>query len=298
MAIKTVQISLNGQTYDLLYDESSKTYKKTITAPTTSSFSQPNNKYPMQLKVSDLAGNVVTVDKSHSTFGEKMQLRVLEKTAPIITVTLPNEGAYLTNQSVNFSFDVTDTGSGINKSSIKFMVDSEVISNITKTDITNGVKCTYTKTLQDGPHKIIVEVTDNDGNKSSKTVNFKVDTVPPTLNISSPNDNSYTNKQSISVVGVTNDVTSPAVTVKIKLNEVDQGAITVDSSGNFTKSITLKKGSNKISVTATDKAGKSSTVNRTVFYDPDAPVISKVEISPNPVDAGATFTVTVTATDT
>ena len=298
MAIKTVQLSLNGQTYDLAYDESSGTYKKTITAPTASSFNQPNNKYPMQLKVEDLAGNVVTVNKENETFGSKMQLRVLEKVLPTITVSNPNEGAYLTNQSVNFSFDVVDTGSGINKSSIKFTVDGEVISSVTISPISNGFRCTHTKTLQDGPHKIIVEVTDNDGNKASKTVNFKVDTVPPTLNISSPNDNIYTNNQSLTIVGVTNDVTSPAVTVKIKLNEVDQGNITVDVEGNFTKVVTLKKGVNKIIVTATDKAGKSSTVNRTVTFDDDAPTISAVTITPNPVNAGATFTVTVTATDT
>lgn len=297
MAIKSVQISLNGQTYDIPYDSASGKYKKVITAPTSSSFSQPNNKYPMVLKVSDLAGNVVSVDKDNQTFGNKMQLRVVEKVAPTITVTSPNEGAYLTNQSVNFSFDLVDTGSGINKSSIKVTINSEVISNITINPISNGFRCTYNKTLQDGPHKVVIEVTDNDGNRATKTVNFKVDTVPPTLNISSPNDNTYTNKSNISVIGVTNDVTSPAVTVKIKVNEVDTGVVSVDSSGNFNKSVTLNKGSNKITVTATDKAGKSTVVNRTVIYDADAPVISQIEISPNPVDAGATFTVLVTATD-
>ena len=51
---------------------------------------------------------------------------------------------------------------------------------------------------------------------------------------------------------------------------------------------------NVIVVTATDGAGKTSTVTRNVYCNTIAPVISEVTIEPNPVDAGATYVITVT----
>ena len=52
-----------------------------------------------------------------------------------------------------------------------------------------------------------------------------------------------------------------------------------------------------ITVVATDGAGKSSTVTRTVILDTHAPVFSQVTIAPNPVDAGATYIITVKVND-
>jgi len=81
------------------------------------------------------------------------------------------------------------------------------------------------------------------------------------------------------------------------LNGNDLGAVTVQSSGAFTKAVTWAEGTNTLIVKAMDKAGKVSTVTRTVVYDADAPVVLKVELDKNPVDAGMPFTITVEATD-
>ena len=48
---------------------------------------------------------------------------------------------------------------------------------------------------------------------------------------------------------------------------------------------------------ATDSAGKSTTVTRTVTLDTTPPVIKSVTITPNPVDAGKTFVISVEVTD-
>lgn len=72
--------------------------------------------------------------------------------------------------------------------------------------------------------------------------------------------------------------------------------MTVGSDGAFTKSVTLAKGENTIIVTAKDKAGKSSTVSRSVTYDPDAPVILSIDV-PEECAAGENFTIKVVATD-
>ena len=55
-------------------------------------------------------------------------------------------------------------------------------------------------------------------------------------------------------------------------------------------------GANVIKVTATDAAGKTSSVTRTVTLDTSVPQITAATITPNPVDAGATMVISVTIT--
>ena len=129
------------------------------------------------------------------------------------------------------------------------------------------------------------------------TSTIKVDTVPPSLTVTTPTDELITNTDTLTVSGTTNDATSSPVTVTITLNTVDQGAVTVDGGGAFSKSVTLSEGSNTIVVTATDSAGKASSVTRTVTLDTGAPIFQSVSIAPNPVDAGATYVITVEVTD-
>ena len=97
----------------------------------------------------------------------------------------------------------------------------------------------------------------------------------------------------LNVSGVTNDATSSPVTVTVRLNGVDQGSVSIGGNGSFTKAVTLASGSNTIVVTATDAAGKSSSVTRTVTLDTSVPVVQSASITPNPVDAGATMVIRV-----
>lgn len=297
MAIKSVQFTLNGETYALSLDSSTGKYQKTITAPSTSSYAQTDHVYPMVLEVQDVAGNTVTIDSDDSTYGEQMKLRVKETTAPVISVTSPGADAYLTNSTLSLSIDVTDSGSGVLASSITAELDETSVS-LTKTAITNGYRCTYSGTVADGKHTLVVNAQDNDGNDATdKTVSFTVDTVPPTLDISSPAASLITNKQACTVSGTTNDATSGLAYVKIKLNGTDQGSVTVASDGSFSKDLALVSGDNTISVTATDNAGKTTTITRNVNYDPDAPVIVSIDVSESTVNAGEEFTIIVVATD-
>lgn len=296
MSVKLVTLKINGQLYTIPYDTAIAMYKKAIPAPSKTSWGEVDHKYAMQLDVEDVAGNVTTIDKTHSTFGAKMMLRVLEKTPPVIQITQPSAGAYLGSNSVNVEFTITDADSGVDPNSIKLQIDSgaAISSGITKTPITNGYKCTYIATCQDGSHTIKVDGSDNDGNAATqKTATFTVDTVPPSLNITSPEVALITNQQKLNVAGSTNE----QCTITIKLNNADQGAVQLAADKTFTKQVTLAKGNNVIEIKATDRAGKVTTVTREVTYDPDAPVIVSIDINPNPVGVGDEFIVTVKATD-
>ena len=63
------------------------------------------------------------------------------------------------------------------------------------------------------------------------------------------------------------------------------------------KTLLRPNGTNTITVVATDSAGKSTTVTRTVTLDTAAPVIKSVTLTPNPVDCGKTFVISVEVTD-
>lgn len=302
MSVKTVQAVINGQTHTLTLNTSTGKYEATITAPSKSSYNLEGRYYGVTIRAEDDAGNVTTADATHATLGTSLQLVVKEKVAPVITITAPTAGALIANNKPAITWTVTDADSGVNSNTIGITIDSgsKITSGINKTAISNGYQCTYTPTaaLSDGSHTIKVDASDNDGNAATqKAVTFKVDTVPPTLSVTSPVNNYVTNQASCVVAGTTNDATSSPVTVTIKLNSGAAQSVTVNADGAFTKTVTLAAGANTITIVATDSAGKSTTVTRTVTLDTGAPVIKGITITPNPVDAGKTFIISVEVTD-
>ena len=304
MAVKTVQAIINGVTTTLTLNSSTGKYEATVTAPSTSSYNvNDGHYYPVTIKATDQAGNVTTKNDTDVTLGASLKLKVKEKVAPVITITAPTASARLTNNKPQIAFTVTDADSGVNPDTIKITIGTTVItSGITKTATANGkgFTCTYTPAtaLADGSNTIKVDVSDFDGNAAAqKSVTFIIDTVPPTLSITAPVNNLVTNQAACTVTGTTNDVTSSPCTVTVKLNDGAAQAVSVNADGTFSKALTLVAGSNTITVVSTDSAGTSSTVTRTVTLDQVAPVIRSVTITPNPVDAGKTYVISVEVTD-
>lgn len=300
MAISKVRAQVNGTWHTLTYNSSTRKYEATITAPGSTSFNLSGGYYNVTIEATNTAGTVGMADGSKIT---GLQLVVKEKVAPVITILSPSAGAYVTNSKQPVVFTVVDEagGSGINLSSLVVKQDGTAVAStaIKTSAITNGYSVTYTpaSALSDGSHTVTVNVSDNDGNTATqKTTTYTVDTVPPTLNLSAPSDGLITATASLNVTGTTNDTTSSPVTVKITLNGADQGTVTVSANGAFSKRITLANGSNTIKVTATDAAGKVSSVTRTVTLDTSVPKVVSATITPNPVDAGATMVISVEIT--
>ena len=303
MAVKTVQAIINGVTTTLTLNSSTGKWEATITAPSTSSYNNNDGHYyPVTVKATDEAGNTTTKNDTDATLGASLKLQVKEKVAPIITITYPTASALITNNKPTITWKVTDDDSGVNSGSIKVTIDTgaAITAGIVKTAVTGGYECTYTPTaaLADGSHTIKIDVSDNDGNAATqKSVTFKIDTVPPTLSVTAPVNGLITNKAACTVTGTTNDVTSSPVSVTVKLNSGAAEAVTVGADGAFSKALTLAVGANTITVVATDSAGKSTTVTRTVTLDTTAPTIKSVTLTPNPVDAGKTYVISVEVTD-
>lgn len=297
MAISSVRAKVNGTWYTLTYDSASSSYKATITAPGATSFKQSGGYYNVEVEATNTAGT------KFSTTGSTLaglRLVVKETIAPVITIVSPASGAYVNNNKPSIVCTVVDeaNGSGIDLSTLSVKVGNTEIP-YTTADITNGYTVTATPTtaLTDGSHTITVNVKDNDGNTATqKTSTFKLDTVPPTLNVTAPSNGFITNTAALTVQGVTNDTTSSPVTITMTLNGTEQGAVTVGTNGSFSKAVTLVEGSNTIVVTAKDAAGKTSSVSRTVTLDTTVPKIVSASIAPNPTNTGASVVISVVVT--
>lgn len=300
MAIQTVRAQVNGTWHTLTYNNDNGRWEATITAPGATSHNQPNGYYNVTVEATNTAGTQATAS---GTTMEGLRLVVKETVAPVITIVSPSNGARVTNSNQPVTFTVVDEagGSGVDLDSVVVKLDNVAVSagEVTHSAVTNGYSFTYTPAspMGDGAHTVTVDASDNDGNAAAqKSTTFTVDTVAPSLNVTSPTEGLITNNASLTVTGTTNDVTSSPVTVSITLNDADQGAVTVESSGNFSKAITLASGPNVIVVTSTDQAGKSTSVTRHVTLDTSVPQIVSATITPNPVDAGETMVISVQIT--
>lgn len=280
----TVRVQLNGTWTTLTYNSSSGAYEATLTAPGKTSFNETGGVYVVTAEATNTAGTAVT---------KTANLTVKETVKPVITISSPSNGAYIASNQPNIVFTVTDetNGSGVKIDSLSVKIDGRAItSGITKTAITNGYSVTVTpSTLSDGSHTVTINCSDNDGNRATeKSTTFTVDTVPPVLNVTSPDDGLITNKSTVVVAGTTNDSTSSPVTLTVNGNKVSVG-----SNGSFSTTVTLSEGENTITIEAVDKAGKVSTVTRTVTYDSSTPVIESITITPNPVNTSESMVIRV-----
>jgi len=298
MAIKTVKATINGQTYDLTLNSASGKWEATITAPGKTSYNLAGGYYNVSVEATNEAGTKGSADASTV---DGLKLVVKETVAPVITIVSPTAGAYVANSKQPVVFNITDEtgGSGVDISTLVVKQDGTAVAaaNITHTAISNGYSVTYTPSaaLSDGSHTVTINCKDHDGNAAEeKSTTYTVDTVPPTLNVTSPADDLITAASSVTVAGTTNDATSSPVVITISLNGTDQGTVPVGTGGTFSKVVTLKEGSNTIIVKAKDAAGKESSVTRTVTLDTSVPKITAATITPNPVDTGKTMVISVT----
>jgi hypothetical protein len=111
--------------------------------------------------------------------------------------------------------------------------------------------------LQDGRYYYWVSYLDEIGFESafSPARAFLVDTKPPLIEITQPQEGAETNKKFIHVEGKTDDA------VSIKINDKN---LLPDESGRFSTAITAQKGKNLLTIIARDRSGNESRVERTV----------------------------------
>ena len=260
MAISQIRLKINGTWHTLTYNSSTQRYEGALSL-SASSYGQAGGYYDATVEATNSGGTVVT--KSGADMAS-LRLVVKDAAAPSISLESPAQG-YLLTKTPTFSIAVTDLNPGVDVNSIAVKLDGAAVTP-TRTAITNGYRLTYSPTLSDGAHTLTVSAADLDGNASSASFAWTVDTAGPVLDVSSPTAGQFVTNPSLTVRGTVSDATSGVQSVTVN------GTAVAVSNGSFAHTLTLAEGSSAVTVTAKDKAGNNLV---TTYGLPSMEIINK-----------------------
>ncbi len=160
--------------------------------------------------------------------------------------------------SATNSAQIALTGTVVNYDTLKFYINGTVVKTL-NTYNTNNYSVTIGD-LQVGDNQVYVTASTSDGKNNKTTETFPVNykNQPPSLDVSTPSDNSTVNTDSVQVQGTTDSETL------VKVNDLP---VVVDATGHFTTSVSLNQGQNQITIVAEDDAGNSAAKTITVTYN-------------------------------
>ena len=118
----------------------------------------------------------------------------------------------------------------------------------------------------EGVHTLYYYAVDKEGHKEEvRSLQTKVDTLPPVIAIISPQDNSVLNSKTFTLKGYV-DIGSTVL--------VDGKSVIVDGTGNFETNIEIISSPQTINIVATDIAGNTAQKTLTLFLDLTPPQLS------------------------
>lgn len=98
-------------------------------------------------------------------------------------------------------------------------------------------------------------------------------------------------------VNDTHSTLGPKLRLTVKVGNGTAQNVTI-TDGKFSGTFDLAaEGKNVVTFVSTSASGVTTTVTRNLYLDTVAPTISAVTITPNPVDAGKTYIISVSVTD-
>jgi hypothetical protein len=190
----------------------------------------------------DAAGNTAT---AYATVN-------VDRTAPVLTLSLPAAGTTVYTSSVIVSGVVTDTGSGIDGATCNR--SAAIVADGTLTCVVS---------LAPGANIVEATTTDRAGNAASASLTFTYVRVP-LLTIAAPANLSYTNITPTTVTGTIDD---PAATVSV--NAVPAAVV----NGGFSVALPLAEGPNLITASGAG-ASATGTASMTVTLDTTPPHVT------------------------
>jgi len=197
----------------------------------------------------DAAGNV-----SHP----KEATVTIDITPPQLVLSTMKDGAITNKNTLNIAGSVGDVSGMV----------SLLINNVAITVNPDG-SFSHAITLVAGDNTLTTVATDAAGNTTSDIRTIRLDQAAPLLDITTPTDNSKTAQALATFSGTVDE--SATVVVKSSLNGSQNAALDGNS---FTATVNLENGLNTIDVIVTDLAGNSTSVKRTVTYDPLKPSLA------------------------
>jgi len=207
----------------------------------------------------------------------------LDTTPPALSLSTLADASVTNNATLNVAGAATDAG-GI----------ATVSVNGSAVTLDAGGHFSYALTLAAGANTVTVVATDNAGNQSTDTRTITLDQTAPALTVAAPADNSAVKSTAIALSG-TVDETS---TVSFSVNGGPAQNAALDGQ-SFTATANLAANQvNTINITATDLAGNTTTVKRTVTSDQTAPSLALTNPAQDTSTTQNSYTISGTIADT
>jgi len=206
----------------------------------------------------------ITVDKANVTFqqtitfqkSQVLNITLYDLAPPVIRAEFPVQGAILNLSPVEARGVASDNETGLDR--VDWSSDGRNWQPANGTD-----RWSFLAPLADGTHNLSVRATDAAGNRAVLGIDITVKTRISVLELASPAEGLLTRDPVLIVKGITESGAD------IQIN----GLAVPVLSGNFSATVTLSEGNNTLMVTASDAAGNTIFLTRTVVLDTTPPFI-------------------------
>lgn len=228
-----VQVSVDGGTPVTVTTDASGNWSFTPTTPLA------EGPHTATANATDAAGNTGTAS---TTFTVDI--------LPTVAITTPANGSVINDATPAITGTSTQAGG-----TITLTVDGTPV--VVPTDASGGWSFTPLVPLAQGSHTVTATATDAQANVATASSTFTVDTIPPTVAITSPANGSTTNDSTPTVAGTSDVVSGP---VQVSIDGGAPVAVTTDATGHWSlTSPTLTNGPHVVTASATDAAGNTGT---------------------------------------
>jgi len=197
----------------------------------------------------------------------------LDSTEPSVSSKSPTGS--ITNRTPEISADVSDSGSGVDSSSIVLTLDG---SSVSHSYSSGEVTYTPSSNLDFGSHDVSLFVADDAGNSENGTWSFTVGSEGVDVEDVEPGDDNYTAEDrpdiEFTLVDTGSGINDTSLAVTLDDEDVDSDDI--DKSGNtysFRPS-SLTEGKHTVEISVRDTAGELTEYTWDFYVDTEEPVIS------------------------
>ncbi|MFH1222375.1 MAG: Ig-like domain-containing protein [Candidatus Micrarchaeota archaeon] len=258
--VGNVTMKLNSASVNASYASGVITYTPTVS----------NGNYTVLVEATD----------SYGTPGSVSWTFIVSSAGVSFGTPYPADGSSVSTRKPNITVHITDSGSGINTSSIRMRFnDSDV--NATYSATTGNVSYTPATNLPDGSYDVTVTAVDNAG--VSKTISWTfsvlIDNTAPDISLFIPSNNSAVNNFfEISAVIEDGGTGVNEGSIMMNLNDVDvSNSVNFNSDtgkATFTPTVTLTGGEYQVDLWAKDNAGNERHVKWYFTIPSAAPLYS------------------------
>ena len=264
MALTQVRARLGGTWTTLTYNAATGRYEGSL-VPSGTSIHQPGGYFSVEVEAANQTGASASVS---GAVLPSLRLVVRETAAPSLVLLAPQPG-YVTVKRPVITAEASDEagGSGLDPDSFLVSLDgAPQTAGKAVSAIAGGYRLSYTPAadLSEGGHTVTLSVADRDGNRTTISAAYTVDTVPPVLGLTAPDSRRVVDVPALEVGGTVFEETSGPAAAAVRVNGLLVEGVSVEN-GSFAALVPLTVGANDIVITAADGAGLRSELTLSVI---------------------------------